>query len=160
MRHTTLPLLGLLLITTAQAHTFNDIDLSKYDRIDLEPKCVNVTYQYAHDPADIYHKTTAILLPYKLEVETPDGWGGTMYVWNSYNRGPAIELRKGIFNARKTYTAMLSAAGLEKAWSLDAAVGSYVQGLLGCAANGVAGTNDFDECKDENLRNSWTLKES
>ena len=117
----------------------------------MKPKCVEVPYQYARDPADITNSTTAILHPYKKETPAPDGFGGHTYVWNSYNSGPAVELRRGIFEARATYAAMLSAAGLEKTWNLESAVGTYLAGLLGCLANAAAGTEDLQECKDEKL---------
>lgn len=143
-------LIGSSTSNLLMSHDFQDIDLSRYDKINLKPKCVEISYQYAYGPK---MKTTAILQPYKDLVEAPDGWGGYIRSWESKNRGPAVELRIGYFYARRNYTGALTTAGLEKLWCAESAWTTFLGRSLGCATNGIiTGSKDYKDCQEKRLR--------
>jgi hypothetical protein len=137
-----------LSINALFAHTFNDIDLDLYDRINLEPRCDSLTVTYVTGESA---PLQAICQPYKLAVDQPDGWGGYITIWEDRKEGPKIELENGVDLAKTYYALQLASASAAFTACTNTAVTSFIINSGFCLLDGILGSESYQECYDDEL---------
>ena len=143
----------LTVVISAIPHSFEEIDLDSYTKIDLKPKCVFVSFKYASGEES---KVVSILQPYREKVEAYDAFGESYVYWNNQNRGPAVELRRGIYRAKSAYTLALSVAGVQNVGCKDAALLSLAAKSILCLGDGlVISTPKMAKCVDDAFKEYW-----
>jgi hypothetical protein len=132
----------------ASAHTFEDIDLRFYHRINLKPRCdaIDITY-VTGDSVPIQ----AICKPFKLAIDQPDGWGDYFTVWEDRAEGPKIDLQNGVALAKAVYALEINTASSAYVFEVDAAISSCIVALAFCFTDYLFGSESFDECKNTEL---------
>jgi len=128
------------------AHTFNDINLDLYNRINLEPRCDSFTITYVTGESV---PLQAICQPYKLAVDHPDGWGGYITLWEDRKEGPKIELVNGVNYAKAAYAIELSAAAAAFTGCVNSAASSYAVSYGFCLLDWVFDSDAYLECADD-----------
>lgn len=132
----------------SSAHTFEDIDLRFYHRINLKPRCdaIDITY-VTGDSVPIQ----AICKPIKLAIDQPDGWGNDVTVWEDRTEGPKIDLLNGVALAKAVYALEINTASSAYVFEVDAAISSCIVALAFCFTDYLFGSESFDECKNTEL---------
>lgn len=137
----------------ALPHSFDEIDLDLYTTIDLKPKCVSVSFNYASGEGI---KVLSIVQPYREKVEAYDAFGESYVYWNNKNRGPAVELRRGIYHAKAAYTLALSVAGTQHIGCKDVALGTLGAKAILCGGDGiVVGSPKMFQCLSDAWDEYW-----
>lgn len=132
----------------SSAHTFEDIDLRFYQRINLKPRCDAIAITYVTGESV---PLQAICKPFKLAVDQPDGWGNNVTFWEDRSEGPKIDMQNGVALAKAVYALEINTASSAYAFEVDAAISSCVVALAFCFTDYLFGSDSFDECWNTEL---------